>query len=99
MRRECWERFSRHRLQRKPLVNDPSMRDVSAVMHVEIANPRWQRKRSLHSRRMRKPAIIHIWQVVNWNEYNQEDISLTEDEYDLGWSNPLYNVGCDDPFT
>ena len=29
------------------------MRDVSALMHVGIANPRWRGKRSRHSRRMR----------------------------------------------
>ena len=33
MRRECRERFSSHRFQRKPL-------DTHAVMHVGIANPR-----------------------------------------------------------
>ena len=35
MRRECRERFPRHRLQRKLLVKDPGM------MHVGIANPRY----------------------------------------------------------
>ena len=47
MRWECQERFPRHRLQRKPLVCDPGMhlghvRGARAVMHVRIANPRWQ---------------------------------------------------------
>ena len=34
MSRECWERFPRHRLQRKPLVSDPGMRHGTCVMHV-----------------------------------------------------------------
>ena len=33
MRRECRERFPRHRLQRKPLVSDPGMHHGSCVMH------------------------------------------------------------------
>ena len=40
MHRECRERFTHHRLQRKPLVSDLSMRHARAVMHVGIANPR-----------------------------------------------------------
>ena len=55
MSRECRERFSRHRYQRKPLVNDPEMHQARAVMHVGIGNPRWQGKRSRHSRRMHNP--------------------------------------------
>ena len=34
MRRECQERFSRHRLQRKPLVSDPGMHHRTCVTHV-----------------------------------------------------------------
>ena len=34
MRRECRERFSRHRLQRKPQVNDPGMHHGTCVTHV-----------------------------------------------------------------
>ena len=34
MRRECWERFPRHRLQRKPLVSDPGMHNGTCVTHV-----------------------------------------------------------------
>ena len=34
MHRECRERFPRHRLQRKPLVSDPSMHHGTCVMHV-----------------------------------------------------------------
>ena len=55
MRRECRERFPRHRLQRKPLVSDPGMRHGTCVPHVRWCmsgslNPRWQEKRSRHSR-------------------------------------------------
>ena len=46
MHRECRERFPRHPLQSKSLV----VRHARTVMHVGIANPRWQGK---HSRRMR----------------------------------------------
>ena len=34
MRRECWARFLRHRLQRKPLVTDPNMHHDTCVTHV-----------------------------------------------------------------
>ena len=34
IRRECRERFSRHRLQRKPLVSDPDMHHGTCVTHV-----------------------------------------------------------------
>ena len=34
MRRECWERFPHHRLQRKPLVRDPGMHHGTCVTHV-----------------------------------------------------------------
>ena len=34
MRQECRERFSHHRLQRKPLVNDPGMHHGTCVTHV-----------------------------------------------------------------
>ena len=34
MRRECQERFPRHRLQRKPLVSDPGMHHGTSVTHV-----------------------------------------------------------------
>ena len=32
--RECWEHFPHHRLQRKPLVSDPSMHHGTCVTHV-----------------------------------------------------------------
>ena len=34
MRRKCWERFPCHRLQRKPLVNDPVMHYGTCVTHM-----------------------------------------------------------------
>ena len=55
MRRECCERFARHRLQRKQLVGDPSMHHGTCV--IGIINPRWQGKRSRHSRRMHNPQF------------------------------------------
>ena len=55
MHRECWERFPRHWLQRKPLVSDPDIHH--AVMHVGIANPWWLGKRSRYNWRMRNPQF------------------------------------------
>ena len=62
MRRECRERFPRHRIQIKPLVSDPDMHHVTCVTHV-----RWcmsgsltrggRGKRSRHSRRMPNPQF------------------------------------------
>ena len=34
MRRECWERFTRHQLQRKPLVSNPGMNHGTCVTHM-----------------------------------------------------------------
>ena len=42
MPRECWERFPRHRLQRKPLVSDLGMHHGTGVTHVP-----WCMSRSL----------------------------------------------------
>ena len=69
MRRECRERFPRHRLQRKPLVSDPGMHRGSCVTHVP-----WCMSRSLthgggktfptfpaHA----QPASLRIWQEAH----------------------------------
>ena len=58
MRRECRERSPRHRLQRKPLVNDPDMHHGTCVTHVSWCmsgslTSGGGEKRSRHSRRMR----------------------------------------------
>ena len=39
MRRECRERFPRHRLQRKPLISDPGMHHGTCVTHVPWCMP------------------------------------------------------------
>ena len=62
MRRECQERFSRPRLQRKSLVIDPGMQYGTCVTHVPwcISGPVTRGggpKRSRHSRRMRNPRL------------------------------------------
>ena len=62
MGRECRDRFSHQRLQRKPLVRrslhaSRHVRHPRALMHVGIANPRWRGKRSRNSRRMRNPQF------------------------------------------
>ena len=60
MCRECRESFPHNKLQRKSLVSDPDMHHgtcdthVPAVMHIEIANPQWRKKRS---QRMRHPQF------------------------------------------
>ena len=46
MRRECRERFPRHRLQTKPLVSDPGMHHGTCATHLSWCmsgslNPRW----------------------------------------------------------
>ena len=58
MHRECQERLSHHRHQRKPLFSDPSMHHD--VMHVRIANPRGWEKHSLLSRCIRKPHFTYL---------------------------------------
>ena len=42
MHRECWERYPRHWLQRKPLVSIPAVGDARAVLSVGITNPWWR---------------------------------------------------------
>ena len=39
MRRECRERFPRHRLERKPLVSDPGMHHGTCITHVPWCIP------------------------------------------------------------
>ena len=39
MRREWWERFPHHRLQRKPLISDPGMHHDTCVTHVPWCMP------------------------------------------------------------
>ena len=39
MRRECRERFPRHRIQREPLVSDPDMHHGTCVTHVPWCMP------------------------------------------------------------
>ena len=54
MRRECRERL-------------PAT--TFTVMHVGISNPRWRVKRSRHFRRMRKLAILRIWQEAHESDW------------------------------
>ena len=42
MRRECRERFPRHRLQKKPLVSDPDMHHGACVTHMPAFLLIWQ---------------------------------------------------------
>ena len=62
MRRECRERFPRHRLQRKLLISDPGMHHGTCVTHVpwcmsgSVARG-GGRKRFRHSRRMRNTQL------------------------------------------
>ena len=58
MRRECRERFSRHRLLRKSLVCDPGMHHGTCVMYVA-------KKAFLAFPAHAQPAILRIWQEVH----------------------------------
>ena len=51
------ERFPCHRLQRKPLVSDPSMHHGTCVTHVPRCMSGLLTKRSRHSRHMRNPQF------------------------------------------
>ena len=58
MRRECWERFARHRFQRKPLVSDPDFHHDTCVTHVPWCmsvslTHDGEKQRSRHTVRMR----------------------------------------------
>ena len=62
IRRECRERFPRHRLQMKPLVKDPEIHHGTCVTHVPCCMSgsltRGVRgKRSWYSRRMHNPQF------------------------------------------
>ena len=81
MRRECRERFPRHILQGKLLVNCSGMhhgtcvRDARAVMHVGIANPRWQEKTFPAFPAHAQPAILLICQEAHCeNETNKPEM-------------------------
>ena len=69
LRRECRERFPRHRRQRKPLVNDPGMHRNTCVTHVP-----WCMSGSLTRGGGKtfpafpahvQPAILRIWQEAH----------------------------------
>ena len=84
MRRECRERFPRHRIQRKLLVSDPGMHHGTCVTHVPWCmsgslNCGSDGKRSQDSRRMRnsqfyvsgKRPMPHISQSLTSKYANQ----------------------------
>ena len=65
MRRESWERFPRHRFQRKLLVSDPDMHHGTCVTHVPWCmsgslNRGGGGKRSRHSRHMRNSQFRYL---------------------------------------
>ena len=84
MRQECWERFPRQRLQRKPLVSDPSMHHgTCVVMHVGMVSPWWRAKRSCHSRRMRNPRFYAcgkrtMQNKIIYSEYVMDSSDISE---------------------
>ena len=79
MRRECRERFPRHRYQRKPLGSDPGMHRGTCVTH---ATPRWWGKTFPAFPVHVQTAIFHIWQEA----HAQTDCGLWwEDEQKFGW--------------
>ena len=84
MRLECRERFSRHWLQRKPLVVDPGMHHGSWVTSVPWCmsgslNHDGGEKRSRYSRRMRNRQFFYIWQEAHCLHIDAKNIGT----YDL----------------
>ena len=61
MRRECRERFPRHRLQRKPLVSDPGMHHGTCVTHVSCCMSGSFPTFPVHA----QPAILRMWQEAH----------------------------------
>ena len=62
----CWESFSRHRLQRKPLVSDPGMHHGACITHVPWCMsgslPAVAGKTLQEFPAHAQPAIVRIWQ-------------------------------------
>ena len=69
MRQVCRERFSRHRLQRKSLVNDPGMHHGTCVTHVpwcmsgSLTRCGWENAPGIPAHA--PPAILRIWQEAH----------------------------------
>ena len=80
MRRECWERFPRHRFQRKPLVSDPSMYHGTCVMHVSWCMSGslirgWRGKIIRHSRRMHSTRFyVSGKRTMEWSINHSPDL-------------------------
>ena len=66
MRRECRERFPRHRLQRKSLVNDPCVTHVPWCMSGSLTRDGWKTFPAFPAHA--QPEILRIWQEahVRW---------------------------------
>ena len=73
MRRECRERFLRHRLQRKQSVSDPGMHHGTCVMHVS-----WYMAESLpHGGRKNVPGIPDACATCNYTYLTRGPCSAT----------------------
>ena len=109
MRWECRERFSRYRLERKPLVSDPGMHHGTCVTHVPwcmSGSLTWWGQRSRHSMRMRNPrsCISGKRPIHNRNKHKPDYISkcLVFRETNTAnriiscvyWSLSHFNAGC-----
>ena len=72
MRRDCRERFPRHRRQRKPLVSDPGMHHGTCVKHVPWCMPgsltRGGGEMFPSFPAHAQPAILRIWQAAHVSE-------------------------------
>ena len=80
MRRECWERFPRHRPQRNRQLTIPVCIKARAMIHVGIANPRWRGKTFRAFPAYAQPQIVHIWQEAHVVEF--DDQAPVDDIYD-----------------
>ena len=68
MRRNCWESFPRHWLQRKPLVSDPGMHYGMGVTHVpwymsgSLTRSGGENTPGIPGACHAQPAVLRIWQ-------------------------------------
>ena len=80
-----------------PRVSDPDMHHGTCVTHVPwlltsgFLGSRWRGKRSRHSRRMRRPAFLHIWYEAWWSQCPKRKTDCLVDTtwYHVLWTNQL----------
>ena len=100
MRWECWERFPRHRIQRKQLVSDPGVHHGTCVIHVPWCMSGSLTRGSRHSRRMRnsqfyvsgkRPMLIYLLGIISSVIYDYH-CSITMVTHKLCYCIQCHNV-------